>query len=428
MIADTSKLNQNLLFTMSLLLQKNTISRFRNVNSLRGKSLKQIYIEAYNHKNSELKHLVEDRTATITKRVTTIPKNIGIIAHSGYIVDRARNGIQTIRVPEHVEIVIFNTPGYTIHTEQLKENWEFNSKYLNDIPIDILKQYFPGLRSENNVIPAPNLDPSIVSPCDPQNKKYIQAISGSILFKFPLSKVHCHCYSSGDIIPELLFEAKQPSPRSADIATLIAGVYDTNNSFFEPYSGDIVYTQYRDSFDSTSESLRARILEIGHLNSNPLQPFYQVQPVGEQKKLSDIITANPAPPGTRIRLVIVSCGDCIDSADVNKKMQQMSEHQFTRILSVKNSQEYRRYLTALGHSLRDEIMKPLLHMDTEKLNPLEQEISESNRTLQIFTNGVANSISRPWPMQGGKGKRSKSRRVRFNSNIVFKRKRTRKNV
>ena len=236
MHVDTSKLDRNALFTESLLLQRQHILTLSaEGRTVLGKTQKQIFVENYLRKCEEFVRCMDARKTAMEERAKRSVRNLGILAHSAYVLNPAKTGIETFVLPENIEIVLFNTPGYEVNSEQLRENWDFNTKYLNDIPIEILKQYFPGMRSEtcgkvrevgtgcgsvsgvdtcitggceNYYIPAPNIDPAHSHPCDPLNKKYIEAISGSILFEFPLNKIHCHCYAPGDRVPNLIFTAE----------------------------------------------------------------------------------------------------------------------------------------------------------------------------------------------------------------------------
>jgi hypothetical protein len=470
---DASVLNQNLLLVETALLQRERIRRIpANLGqSVGGKTQSQIYMEHYRKRYEEFTTCMDKRKEAMEHQASRKVQNLGILAHSGYVLNPETTGIETFQLPENVEIVVFNTPGYPTTSEQLRENWNFNAKYLNGIPIEILKQYFPGMRAhtckklqgvgapitgcgntcveggcEKYYIPAPN--PTNASPCDPLNKKYIQAISGSILFEFSQSKIHCHCYGPGDSVPDLLFHAESPSPTSFDIATPIAGIYPTDGSMFASWP-EAQFPNLVQSVDmrrsvmlqEKSYPLMDIILSIGTPTTQPIRTFAQMHPEGDYKQLSQILanlqtnTTDPRMSNTnnlsarmqrsasleerRHRIVIVSCGTCEtnhpeQSARLDRAMQALSDFQLTKRVQVRDARHYRTTLSIFGHALTHEILPSLRTPSGTPTGPsLDTEVVDA---LAKFDQSIADTTTstaqfRSWflgPAKGGK----RSRKIR----------------
>jgi len=422
MVVNNTTLNRNLLFIESLLLQRERILALpAGFTTATGKTQKDVFVQEYKKKHAEFTRCMEARQIGIEERAKRSVQNLGILAHSAFVLNPANTGIETFVLPENTEIVIFNTPGYVVLSGQLRENWNFNAKYLNHIPIEILKQYFPGMRSEtcgkvretgvgcgsvsgidtcvsggceNYYIPAPNQDLTQLHPCDPLNKKYIQAISGSILFEFPENKIHCHCYGPGDRVPDLRFSSAVPSPASVDFTSPFAGIYKTDDAPFGEWTA-AEFPHIRNSIDvaklvvvggNTIRNLDT-VLELGRPNTPPLRSFQDMMPPTQFKRLSEIlanIKENTTIPGQnnvanltnrlqrqasfdqrRKRIVIVSCGVCEPDVvgipvRVDTAMKALSDYQLTKRVQITNARNYRETLTMFGHSLQHEIVPFLL--------------------------------------------------------------------
>ena len=490
MSVDTSLLNQNLLFVESLLLHRDRIRAFQKLGrTVSEKPLKQIYVENYIRKCEEFTQCMNARRQAMEEQAKRSVQNLGILAHSGYVLNPANTGIETFALPENIEVVIFNTPGYLVSGEQLSANWNFNSKYLNDIPIEILKQYFPGMRAqtcgklqeigalagcgnprsctyggcENYYIPAPSLDPAHTNPCHPLNKKYIQAISGSILFtflEFPTNKIHCHSYGPGDRVPDLIFSAPPPSHTSVDIASAIAGIYSTDNSSFGCWATQDEFQHVRNSiniqgsyvFNGESYQILDSVMQLGRPNTPRIRSFETIKPDTEFKRLSEILAniqenmSNPDIPAEanlsgrlrqaslhqrRNRIVILGCGSCATtdqaiSVQLNETMRKLSEFQLTKQVNISNIRNYRETLTIFGHALKHEIVSSLKIPLVEPTGPpLDVEIAQALLAYDQSKSQIAESEAefqtwlRTQPPVGGKrsrkirrGKRRCSRRMR----------------
>ena len=232
---------------------------------------------------------------------------------------------------------------------------------------------------ENYYIPAPNQDLTNLHPCDPLNKKYIQAISGSILFEFPENKIHCHCYGPGDRVPDLRFSSEPPSPTSVDFTSPFAGIYKTDDASFGEWNA-AEFPHIRDSIDvaklaTLGDGDTVRILDVtlhlGRPNTPLLRSFHDMKPHAQFKRLSEILanlqenTTNPIQTNVgnltnrlqrqasldqrRNRIVIVSCGssepDAIGiSLRVDEAMKTLSDYQLTKRVQVPDTRSYRQIL------------------------------------------------------------------------------------
>jgi hypothetical protein len=157
----------------------------------------KLLLSPYNKKCDEYRALINERIDLIrrlTNKASGSAKqreyhNTGVISHSRCVVGTI-GGIRQImsyRLPPNVEIITINTLGYSTYGGTLKHAWDTFYRYLISIPIEILKQYCPGIRSEKNggheYLPAPAMV-AAGTPLGPEDISFINSVKASLRYKF----------------------------------------------------------------------------------------------------------------------------------------------------------------------------------------------------------------------------------------------------
>jgi hypothetical protein len=292
-----------------------------------------------------------------------LPTSLGFISHSGYVPTRDKKGIATFKVPDNLEIIIMNTPGYTTYSNIFSSNWAAVAKYFRYIPIDYLKKLFPPFKSTN-------INETQVVPLT-SKAEFIHATSGGIMYNITgetiSSSIQIHCYNSGDFCPELGFGVRL-GPGSDDHASLLFGLYDMSSET-EPDYKKLYMTRDFNKLNSNENQLfdernpfmpyandkwpdsRYRIWPLVQDNLNPSHMVYDITISFGQliQKIGELITHSRISSGKK-RICIFSCGD-IDS-ETNEKIKSLNALRKNQIYSVDQA-NYRKIIDRTGEAIFD---------------------------------------------------------------------------
>lgn len=289
----------------------------------------------------------------------------GFLSHSAYQLGESPAVFKTAILPPNVELIIINTPGYNTHSQEVIANWRFNHAYLNNLPLGLLKQYFPGFKAnEHGSIPTPHIDSS-------KGIEFVKATSGSIQFNYMYMeymgyKAQIHCYGGGDIYPDLELYATL-GPTSTDFVSSMYGLHELPITTTGTIVNDIVPRPTGDAAAEAEWDIQRGILikttnaEINETNQRtglPLEQF-KIWPlkttVFEDKKysydLSYVIEQSIPKDGKTRRITIFSCGSLEGNPALNAEMVAVSAYRIGQTVSVPDLATYYRMLKTFGEAL-----------------------------------------------------------------------------
>jgi hypothetical protein len=129
------------------------------------------------------------------------------------------SNIAVFKVPDDVEIVIINSPGFQTNINTVPICWNFIVKYLSSFTIDELQKIFPAFQSNGEQgIPTDIFD-------------LFTATSGGIMHIFRETFIQIHSYKAGDYCPEMSVSLNNFGPLNGsdpaiyDFAASIYGAY-----------------------------------------------------------------------------------------------------------------------------------------------------------------------------------------------------------
>jgi hypothetical protein len=248
-------------------------------------------------------------------------EHYGFLSHSSYQLGDYSFSFKTSRVPENVEIIIMNTPGYPTGKPEVIRNWNINEQYLKYIPIQVLQQYFPGFKSDSSgFIPTPHMG------CD-KGINFLKATSGSIYFDTTDTTYECkmqnHCYKPGDYYPDLQIyfttgsESTEPLLGYFGLYTIppsTSGVYKSSSIAMDPTTG-------------APPDQTALLWPPGKTTENKQYVF----------NLSDLIEMVVKEGGHGLkRITIFSCGSLDTNPALNDEMKAVSRYRLGQHISLKD--------------------------------------------------------------------------------------------
>ena len=304
------------------------------------------------------------------------------LSHSGYQIDRSgvTEVLKTAVLPSKVELIIFNTPGYSVSYQEIAANWRFNQAYLSHLPIELLKKYFPGFKFPINV------------PLEAKDMvDFVKKTSGSIEFDYEYrakeasryrrhSNAQIHCYSAGDTYPDLAMSSKLGTDAS-DWTSCMFGIHTLPKGDIGYVLNDIVpYPRHGSRKDKekwasergvliTTSNRHTIYLNLHH--GLPLQKDTNLffMPIGpgntlHNLNLSDAIAQvleritgrnDPkepplTPKESMIRIAMFACGNT-ESNGLDLILQQASKFRLGEHVPVESADKYSQMLKLLGESL-----------------------------------------------------------------------------
>ena len=405
-------MNRNRLIIDTLVLQ----------GTIAGKS--HLLLPSYNAKCARYRALLNERIGLI-KALTNKPSlgalpreyhNIGVISHSRcdiHTINRIRQ-IKSYKLPPNVELITINTLGYSTYGGTIKHAWDAFQRYLLNIPIEILKQYCPGVRPEKSggytYLPAPA---QVVAgaPLQAEDFSFINSVKASLRYKFTDISgepyVQFNAYGPGDLVPDfhLCAEVLTPGIPCADFISPIAGFYESNSTFRNLTTEEIA--DFMPQLAPVTVDGVPMILSICVNGIPDSKKGILKEGVGTRRKINDryywdldlstfieIIKsvemfALPSVPSKekRIRILIISCATTVDRSDpgnlTNSRMQELTSKMSGRTILTEMggnlAGQYRRDLMGFGHMLLNRILGSLLGTTIAHI-PYDPEAVEAEAT------------------------------------------------
>lgn len=323
--------------------------------------------------------------------------NIGIIAHSSCAIETIEKirHIKSYTLPSNVEVITFNTLGFSTYSGTLKHAWDTFNKYLKNIPIEILKQYCPGIRPEKSgdhkYLPTP-AGVAEGSKLQSDDVSFINSVKASLRYKFTDlggPHVQINAYGPGDLIPDfnLSSEVGSKGKRSADFSTPIQGFYDSNSNIrnlnneeiknfltlLEPIIADgwgmrsaICMNGIPDSFEER-RSLEYYVPKSEHIDGRDYWYLQLSTFINNYKREKDS-KPNDGSKEQRIRILLVGCAIVVEPSDpknlINNRMKELTQYMAGRTIKTTMganlASDYRVKLMAFGHMLKYRILGSLL--------------------------------------------------------------------
>lgn len=256
----------------------------------------------------------------------------GFMSHSGYVLTADDDEIAGGKLPDNVELVIFNSPGSATYSSMIKENWEFNQFYLMDFPIGYLKLACPGFKLQDGKIRAHDF----LSATGDSPVIYITypPIPGNPQPGESLCQIHS--YGPGDMFPEHILQC-DVGPGSSDWMAMWFGLYKLP----VPWKNNVDLTRPNvNAYVDASSPLINQLASFGSPDPTTKDIPSDVNPIPPsgvstyKRTLSSFIAA--VPPGSpRVRLCIFSCGTVVGGGDqMNKRLRELSFLKMTRHVTV----------------------------------------------------------------------------------------------
>jgi hypothetical protein len=297
----------------------------------------------------------------INKIDTSLPdERYGFLSHSAYQLGASAAVFKTAKLPSNVELIIINTPGYNTQDDEVVANWEFNHAYLNNLPLGLLKQYFPGFKAnEHGSIPTPHMDSS-------KGIEFVKATSGSIQFDYTDKKykAQIHCYVGGDVYPDLQLYATV-GPGSTDFVGSMYGLHLLPKTMAGSAINTIVPRPTGAAAAAAWDSERGILIKTSDVTTIatnletglPLRLYKSWPPdseVAENRNLSfnlSYVVGNVAGRAGTRRITIFSCGSLGGNPELNAEMVAVSNYRIGKTVPVPDLATYYRMLKTFGEAL-----------------------------------------------------------------------------
>jgi len=412
-------------------------------------------------------------------------KNIGIMSHGGCFLSETRGfrEMLSFELPRNVELVTIQTLGYSTYAGiTMKHSWDTFQRYLKDIPIEILRQYCPGITPKINAegtvyLPIP---PSVAdgTPLGTDDIAFIDSVKASLKFKFsdlPLNPlIQINAYKPYDLVPNMALSAEVFEPGCKDYMSAVAGLYKSDSDMRNLNEGEIMaFLAVLSPTNGNGESMKEAICYNGIPNTPRLHTLadvgaIQVPQEGRRywfQQLSNLIRFIAAPPAessvnalsgmmsdlavsaeTRIRILIVSCANAGNPADpanlTNNRMRALTTLMSGKTVAVNQGEnlggDFRKKLMGFGAMLRDDILGKLLGNIIAPIpfipEAVDEEATAYATTVAAQITGGGGAAGAPGGGAGGPGGtnmgggyRRKSRKTKRKSKIMLRHKYSRRN-
>lgn len=288
-----------------------------------------------------------------------VEQTYGFLSHSAYQRVPTENALEMFRLPADVEVLIFNSPGYSTHSEAVKQNWNATAKYFRHVPIQALKMMYPGFRETGKG--HLSVDPL----------RFLDATSGGILTTVQhtnfLSKIQVHAYAGGDACPNLFHKCTMGSKTKDFVATLF-GMFQFLNV---PNYKDIMFKSAQKTYYADSDLMFGDMRRF-HLLGSPDQRM-RIYPTREDleiqffddeefvfemttSKIVDLLKSRVVSRGPK-RLVLFSCGDLVmhtpEDVVVNETLKRIADLRKSYSVHLESDALYRRHIYRMGEGLFD---------------------------------------------------------------------------
>jgi len=480
------QMNRNKLILDTLLLNPEIVSKLPPGSPIRHK-----YNEDCVSYGGVLRARVDEMSALFNRPSIEAPrrtyKNIGIMSHGGCFLNMGRGfrEMLSFELPRNVELVTIQTLGYSTYAGiTMKHSWDTFQRYLKDIPIEILRQYCPGITPNKTAEGAvylpipPNV--AAATPLGTDDIAFIDSVKASLKFKFsdlddnPLIQINA--YKPYDLVPDMALSAEVFEPGCRDYMSAVAGLYNSDSDMRNLSEGEIsAFLSVLSHTNSDGGSMKTDICYNGIPNTPRLHTLADVGAIQFPKagrnywfqQLSNLIKIIAAPPAgssvnalsrmmgalavsaeTRTRILIVSCANAGNPSDpgnlTNNRMRELTTLMSGKTVAVNQGAnlggDFRKKLMAFGAMLRDDILGKLLGNIIAPI-PYSPEAVDAEATAyattvaaQITGGGAGGAGGAPGGGAGGPGGtnmgggyRRKSRKTKRKSKIMLRHKYSRRN-
>jgi hypothetical protein len=290
----------------------------------------------------------------------TIPYQACWLSHSAYI-PTAEGNLTTFKVPANVEIIIMNSPGYSTTLGTVPKNWNLNTKYLRNVPMDYIQKLFPPFKTVQK-------HGVQVVPLESRNA-FTYATSGGVLLNVTnrdytdyQEYIQIHCYNAGDLCPDMRMTCKLGN--TDDFVASMFGLY--NISLPEGYislkmTNDVSTLNAMEGrlFNPTTDYMH-QLNELGVVWPNQKYRSFPTKSYLQNKGYTN--TSSKSFSGTlrnlsalfksenKIRLCILSCANIDD--EIDNYIKQAWSVRLNHTLKV-DLLDYEKRINKLGEAIYD---------------------------------------------------------------------------